>query len=145
MNSQRSVWLSPPLAADGSQWSSPLFVSRFLSCDSSRSNIFISFWLDYAKGLSPGHVTWVSRSTLRKLDAAHCCRSPAVYGLHAEGEQTEERRRQKERWPRSLQLFLKGDSLKRSAHLHRYVRLIVWRQVGEMCYHKHSHLFFYSF
>lgn len=41
MNSQRSVWLSPPLSADGSQWSSPLFVSRFLSCDSSRSNIFI--------------------------------------------------------------------------------------------------------
>lgn len=71
-----------------------------------------SFWLDYAKGLSPGHVTWVSRSTLRKLDAAHCCRSPAVYGLHAEGEQTEERRRQKERWPRSLQLFLKVDSKK---------------------------------
>lgn len=32
---------SPPLSADGSQWSSPLFVSRFLSCDSSRSNIFI--------------------------------------------------------------------------------------------------------
>lgn len=71
-----------------------------------------SFWLDYAKGLSPGHVTWVSRSTLRKLDAAHCCRSPAVYGLHAEGEQTEEQRRQKERWPRSLQLFLKVDSKK---------------------------------
>lgn len=41
MNSQRSVWLSPPISADGSQWSSPLFVSRFLSCDSSRSNIFI--------------------------------------------------------------------------------------------------------
>lgn len=32
---------SLPLSADGSQWSSPLFVSRFLSCDSSRSNIFI--------------------------------------------------------------------------------------------------------
>lgn len=116
---QRSVMLSLPLC----WWESMELTMHSLSLAFCQVTVAIqiylyiiyiapSFWLDYAKGLSPGHVTWVSRSTLRKLDAAHCCRSPAVYGFHAEGEQTEEQRRQKERWPRSLQLFLKVDSKK---------------------------------
>lgn len=98
--------------------------------------IALSFWLDYAKGLSPGHVTWVSRSTLRKLDAAGLLPF-MVFTLKENKLRSRGDKRSADRDHCS--------SLKRSAHLQRCVRLIVWRQVREMCYHKHSHVFFILF